>query len=683
MELCRGKAPCVEGVYERFLLFFPRRSAKMVRKWLFVGLLCFSKMGGAVSEALCQTVDSPKAAIGNQNVVVDPIAVAKIRFGLKQPNLPNGEIELRTLSLQRGPEGSGIYFIDPILAPCVMPEPIDGYPEYVMDVDRDSVPGQIFVTIMVQTFSDEVKNFARNALLEVGTGDREAALKSRTEDEIDVRLLPLLHMISMVRNAKSGEVLAVAQSGSLVNVEGGIKLVYKFTPEKFKAFLNYAEKGRVEYVYYYTYQSTHVKKGEMSSTVRVNSQLVLNSMLSSAQLEGKTPVFQGQESNVYRMLSVNQVRNLRGPREILELMIPLENSYVGALLFEPQTFISVNDLQNDKELTVQLAKYLRPHLEALRDELTKQDIKMMIHEAGSSESELDQAGFSLFGLGGETANETQEHVLDQIRQRTGVQMTQVKNSERFVPHSVSVKYLKKGGDNRNFESVDNLVLEISAANRYVEDSPVSGQFTTDVVNKEARLNYERQVAGMPIGAIIDCVANKIPWGWEIIKEGNYFPNSIHFAEQLRGKEMFDLSNTILLAASEISQNGQSAMTGLFSTESGGLIVTQTDVQRTATPPDLYGQYNYRAICWDPNNSVLSSGITPSTEFYMFLRDHNTQNGRADMMIHPEPSRARMMPLPPHAYMDLQSSGIVIGSIVIEDVASLLPHTLVVKIVRVK
>jgi hypothetical protein len=474
----------------------------------------------------------------------------------------DGDRELKTVLIHPEDNTStshvpGRYYHKPLWAMVERTKPIDAFPAIVRDVDRTSAEdGTVFLSFRVKLSTRQLRTQCRDAVLDQ---DRLHALADgRTEDQIVIRPWPLKHAVITCLNVTTREVLSVCETGTLTGKTEDLEFAMPFIPADLRKFQGAARGGKLAFVYTYTYAGRQVYKGEVTVTGQKNIKLLAGEVLSSAQLEGKAPIFQTQKNEVSRLAAVSLQKTVVVQNK--DLLPLLDTTDMASRLFAPENDLTQADLAKDSGAAKNVEAYLLPQLDKLQEATGNKDIKVATKEELQTLNLLPADGFS-FGIISVHRDEPflVRSSLDRVEHTTGTSYQRIKETNYYRPHSIKVWKFRSGIDELNFNEKNTVFLAVGQENMYLEDTEVLAAFTLAVAEKGIAARQEHDAYnGVRLGAMVPYFAagEKPPKGYVFADGKSLWPKRPWVPDHLQGKPVPNMDGYLIGGAPNLASVGE-------------------------------------------------------------------------------------------------------------------------------
>jgi hypothetical protein len=441
----------------------------------------------------------------------------------------------------------------------------------VIDGIRRNPDGSVWLRFRVMVTTPDFRKRCRDAVL---AEERELLAEERlTQDDIRIEPWPLKHCVITAQDAFSKEIIAVSQTGTLTGTRQEFSFTMSYSPQELDKVLRLIRSGELEFVYTYSYVGASEHVGRVDLKGVKHAKLIASQKLRSEQVEGKEPIFQAEANEAVRHLYVSVEITMRATHR--DLIALLSQSNLFHKLFTDDGQITLKDLkEGDEKTALQLAAYLKPHLEQIREAFGGEKSGITIHEdkvgEGTKSESGVQAGIGLplplpiplslsFGGGDSSSTTKTKEVIDRVEQVTGSKWAYDKATERWRPHSIKKCKFQSGADQVLIDEKTTVFLSVGAENRYLEDTPIPVTFTTKAAGVKSFVAggssglgpYE----GVPLGSGGPFFGAKPPKGFVFVEPPNRFPNADWVPVHLRGALMPDMRGQLLGGAPDEASVG--------------------------------------------------------------------------------------------------------------------------------
>ena len=257
----------------------------------------------------------------------------------------------------------GLFFYTPALFLAENENPLKGFPAVVQHAEKQADKSTLLRFKAILN-SDGLSQHARDAILQQPQARALWTRDGLKEDDIQVKPWPVVHaIIALVDVWQEDSYLAVTQSE--IRGASSTEFGFRLTEQELATVQLLANKGRLGFVYSYSFVGKGQDYGEIDLEAVKNLKVSLKSKLSSEQLEGKAPIFQAEanEAARYTALMIRRTGRANNPN-----MLALVNTpSLMQQLFAPDGEITLDNLKKvDEEKAKRIADYLTPQVEQLR-----------------------------------------------------------------------------------------------------------------------------------------------------------------------------------------------------------------------------------------------------------------------------------------------------------------------------
>jgi hypothetical protein len=458
----------------------------------------------------------------------------------------------------------GLFFYTPALALAENRNPIPGFPAVVQHAEEQPDKSTILRFKAILN-SDAVTRLARGAVLKQPLARALWTKEGLQENDIQVEPWPVVHAIIALTDLwQEDDFIAVTQG----EIRGGSNLEFGFrlTGPELTAVQSLAKKGRLGFVYSYSFVGKGQDYGEVDLEAVKNLKASLKNKLSSEQLDGKAPIFQAEanEAARYTALMIRKTGRSNNANVLALVSTPSLMQH----LFAPGREIDLEKLEKgDEERRRQAASYLIPQIEQFREAIRAENttrkanekVDFDIHSTGDSFN--FGAGISIYGIGinfgvGDSSEYRRGHeVKNRLETMTGTVWDVEKDTKKLLPHRISTYKFVQGSDQTLVTDRSAAYIAVDKENYYYQEKAVSIAFTDKALengpHKDAALaGYD----GVPLGTVLPFFGAKPPKGYrwcngnarEDYPEGdNHFPDADWVPQHLRGMPLPDMREQLL------------------------------------------------------------------------------------------------------------------------------------------
>jgi len=375
-----------------------------------------------------------------------------------------------------------VFYPYPLIRLVPNPNSLPGQPNVVWKAV--SYESKVKTTMRFRRFSEKdrrageatIERYHRTYL------DQERQRRERPELKPTVNKAPIIDLFIAIKNGLNGLTLACARQ-NVRSAGDEIDMDFIFDPEAYKQFLEAWKLKEIKFKPVYRASGKVFEQGVRRTQASVDVGLIVSQELSSEQLLGTMPIFQGDADRISRRVAVavNEEGNLDG---LAVLNLIKSDNLLLASVFEPATWMSLEDFQKTfgPEAQQILALYLEPYeITRFEDKTdTNLDGKQNGHETTSSSG--SGWGFPLPFFGFAKSSEDHTRDLEMIAKLTGVQFRKGRSERTFAPHRIKVYKLAQGYEKKHLEQANTIAIGVKSTNHYLADTEFDQDFTTTLVD---------------------------------------------------------------------------------------------------------------------------------------------------------------------------------------------------------
>ena len=269
-----------------------------------------------------------------------------------------------------------------------------GLPPIIEHIRREP-DGSVWLSFTVLVTTPEFQKRCRDAVC--AQERQEMKAEKLTADDITVKPWPLIHCVITMQDSSNGEILGVAQTGSLVGIENEFTYKMQLSHDDLPKILELIKKGEAEFVYTYSYVGSTSYSGSVNLRGAKNAKLMVRDKLRADQLNGRAPIFQAEANDAVRFLNLSVQKIVRASHK--DLLPLLDQPILYQKLFTSDGEITFADLRSGNGATeAMLVAYLKPHLEQIRESFGDEKSDITIHEGKVGQGEIERDGVNV-GIG--------------------------------------------------------------------------------------------------------------------------------------------------------------------------------------------------------------------------------------------------------------------------------------------
>jgi hypothetical protein len=446
-------------------------------------------------------------------------------------------------------KSANIYYHRPIFAFVESSSPLNGYPPIVQSVVEDGATKYLGFTVIAST--PEFREVCAEQVRQEDMTLRNSASEV-TASSIDCRRWPLKQARIKVLDLYTKQIFAQGSTESLISKGDSWDFALAFTESGLKRFLAVAsEKGRIGFVFSYTYENVTQQSASLSVRANVAIQQSLEKAFSSIKKNMDSPLFQDQYTEITSALKTDVNQTIRTTD--ISLLSVLSTDWVTKL-FDKPTMVPIDKLENtDSEFQKQAAEYIKPLLEK---ETKKSEDASKDTQHTSEKTNLGAKVSIPTGTSGSTEVSASKEALNEMTKEHGVTFTQQKDTETFVPHEIKVYRLSSSWQQSTMNDFQQVFLVTGSSASYFEDSPVSPKFTSASLKSLDDLTGGlKPFSGFAPGMMVCQLSSILPPGFVWADGTSNWPNENWVPTHLRGKPVPNLSEMVIGSTTVESEVG--------------------------------------------------------------------------------------------------------------------------------
>lgn len=358
--------------------------------------------------------------------------------------------------------------------------PAEGLP-FVHEAYADG--NHMVARLVFRLNSLELARAAKEYLLAKFKARFDERRKANAHFAIDIDRVPAHDLALLIQDPTAGGgPLTIAEQTVNVSTQGDtVDLYFRFSPSNYRVFLDLGRAGKLSFaaVYRYSAQRMEVATGSLQASVSLRS--LVSQELSSQQLDGKAPVYQGHKDRVERAFQMTVRRGSVGDSETALAYLQPETA-VLAEAFEREDLGWDQFVVRPGYEAAAFADYLKA-FGVVRTDVQRDAVAKTTGKENETNTRTGLSGaFSLPGvlnIGG--GDEKEKRELESVYLQTGVQFERSKAYQGFEPKSVRVYKIAAGKFDKTIDSVNSVSIGKGKAKEYLVESPFGTNWTTRLV----------------------------------------------------------------------------------------------------------------------------------------------------------------------------------------------------------